>query len=208
MPPHRSSIGEEWWFKKIRKLAARSFGDNVAGWAIHLLGALCSRPTGCIDSEELRALGIPHKYINRALAALTRSGIVRADFTPCIRVELLRNRLARHKNRAQKLRGRISQSDREALLEADDHRCGHCGHKFADSGLQIDHIVPICFLGADEPGNWVALCTKCNRKKWDVFDRGYLLWYRGQRVSGTVGLRIKDGYFRPHINGRTRTDTR
>ena len=30
--------------------------------------------------------------------------------------------------------------------------------------MVVDHIVPLCLLGADARGNWSALCRKCNRQ--------------------------------------------
>ena len=60
-------------------------------------------------------------------------------------------------------RGRISAAHRARLFEVDGHRCGHCGKVFAPADLVIDHLIPLAVRGADEPGNWVALCRPGRR---------------------------------------------
>jgi 5-methylcytosine-specific restriction endonuclease McrA len=43
--------------------------------------------------------------------------------------------------------------------------CYYCGRQFAFKQLTMDHIVPIARGGTTSPGNVVACCTECNKKK-------------------------------------------
>ena len=121
---------------------------------------------------------------------------------------LHRKRLLEAKHAAEKTRGSISKSLRAQLYEKDGHRCGRCGKKFPADELRIDHLIPLALRGADEPGNWVALCAPDNREKWQRFGYGYIRYYRGEPVVGSIGIRFRDGLLWPHVNGRTRLDRR
>lgn len=80
--------------------------------------------------------------MTRVLALLTRSGLVTVDFENSFQVTLHYERLGKHKNRSQKLRGRISRKERVRLLKENDYQCGHCGHRLPPKELEIDHIGP------------------------------------------------------------------
>jgi hypothetical protein len=150
---------------------------------------------------------VPPKYLSRAIATLTRCGLVTGALCPPITLEFRPGRLKRRKGSAQAARRSLSAHERARLLHADGFRCGWCGETFRAAELQVDHIIPISLLGADEPGNWVALCTPCNRDKWDEFNRG-LQFYRGEPIVTSVRLCFKGGFFWPLINGRLRLETR
>lgn len=214
MKKRRTAIGSSrivWWTQKIHILGARSFGPSASHWAIHTLERLSEKSDGFIESRNLEtactALRVPRKFISRSLALLTRSGLITLVSLDPVRILLHPDRLARHKNSAQKLRNRIPRGFRDRLISQDKFMCGHCAIELAPDQLEIDHIIPLSLLGADEPGNWVALCSKHNRYKSHHFNPTFIRFYRGRRVR-KLGVRFKNGFFWPHINGTTKIVTR
>lgn len=208
--PYLHEVGVEIWSRKVARYAERSFGPSVSRWSLCALVVLCRRQTNIMRAASLLdlsdELGVPLKYLPRVLAVLTRSGLVEIDWND-IRLTFRRERLKRSKNPAQKRRKQPSRAERRHLFRMDGYRCGHCGKQFKADELQLDHIVPLSLLGADEPGNWVSLCRKHTRLKWHEFIPDYLKYYRGRRV-GSMGVRFANGAFWPHINRRTRDETR
>jgi hypothetical protein len=153
------------------------------------------------------SLRIPPKFLSRALAAT--NGLVTLHVGPPLRLKLHRKRLFRSKNTVEKTRAGISASLRRQLLEKDGHQCGRCGKRFSPDELEIDHLVPLALRGADEPGNWVALCRSDHRSKWTRFRYDFITYYLGNAVvSVGVRFRAQDGVFWPHIDGRTYSDRR
>ena len=153
-----------------------------------------------------KAVRIPPKFLSRGVAAT--NGLVSFLPGPPVQLVLHRKRLLRGKAAVDKIRGRIPQSMRTWLLDRDGHRCGRCGKEFSPDQLEIDHLIPLALRGADEPGNWVALCRLDHREKRASFQYGFIRHYRRERIRGSVGVRFRDGFFWPHVNGRTRTDRR
>ena len=141
----------------------------------------------------------------RALAST--SGVVHLKMAGTINVVLQRKRLRLGKASAGLRRRQITPALRAWLVAADRFRCSHCRRRFS-SGLTVDHIIPLSLLGADEPGNWVALCQADNRDKWQHFRRGFLRLYRGQPITEPIGVRFKAGHLWPLVNGRVRDETR
>jgi 5-methylcytosine-specific restriction endonuclease McrA len=125
-----------------------------------------------------------------------------------VRARLHSERVLLYKAAKWTRRRRIPARTRARLLTEEGYRCARCGRRFDPDELQIDHVVPLKLYGADEPGNWVALCSAHNRDKWQYFRRHYLRYYRRRPIRGSVGVRFKNGFFWPHINGRTRTKMR
>ena len=160
------------------------------------------------EGAECRLLLVPPKYLSRALATLTRCGLVTGTLCPPVALEFHPHRLMRRKGSAQAKRRSLSAQERNWLLNADSFRCGQCGDTFNAAELQVDHIIPVSLLGADHPGNWGALCKPCNRNKSDKFERVTLRFYRSEPVVTSVRLHFKDGFFWPTINGRIRMETR
>jgi hypothetical protein len=161
---------------------------------------------GAADYQSLaRSLGVPRKFLSRAVATLTRCGILTGTLSGPIALAFHPDLLTRRKNAAQAHRRRLTLRDRERILKADRFRCGRCGRRFDPGELEVDHIVPISLLGADVPANWMSMCRRHNREKWDGFDRG-LKHYRGEPVVGSVRLHFEQGLFWPVINGRIRKD--
>jgi hypothetical protein len=199
------------WSQKLTKEAGLWGVPAVGIWAGRLLHALHCRSDAAVEAPDMAglasSLGIPPKFLSRALAAT--NGLVTLDVGPPLRLKLHRKRLLRSKNAVEKTRARISPSLRRQLLEKDGHRCGRCGKKFPADELEIDHFVPLALRGADEPGNWVALCRADHRLKWTRFRYDFIQYYRGRAVvSVGVRFRAQDGFFWPHIDGRTCTDRR
>jgi len=51
------------------------------------------------------------------------------------------------------------------LFRRDCNLCAYCGDEFPDSGLEREHILPICRGGTDQWMNVVAACRACNQRK-------------------------------------------
>ena len=205
----------EYWSRKIEENGERSFGRGASNSAVRAFRNLAKRPNCSVlkapsPSALSKMLGVHRKYTSRVLALLTGSGLVTVDDWCPVRIGFHREHVLRHKNPAQKERSRIPRKLRNRLLREDHYKCGHCCEKFPNNTkrLEIDHIVPRRWRGADEPGNWLALCSQCNREKWHNLESGFIKLYRGKRVKGSVGVRLKGGFLYPHINGKPCTTTR
>lgn len=208
-----------WWRSKIvsgaqnhRHGGPRGFGPIAAGHAVHLLEQLTDaspsyRLAAPTISEFSKLVGLRSKFVPRAVAMLARSGLVRAELVPSPSITLLPDRFVRRKNSAQSVpRHRFSQTEREQVLRCDLFRCGHCKQLFEPSALDVGHIVPVCLLGADSQANWIALCREHNASAWDGFDPAFLRFYRGRRVLRPTGVRFRNGFFWPLVNGVARVD--
>ena len=53
------------------------------------------------------------------------------------------------------------------LFFRDAYLCLYCGHKFIDSLLTRDHVVPVSKGGKDKWSNVVTACRHCNTRKGD-----------------------------------------
>jgi hypothetical protein len=51
------------------------------------------------------------------------------------------------------------------VFKRDDFTCGYCGRRSPDVVLEVDHIVPQCEGGTDDPINLRTSCWECNRGK-------------------------------------------
>jgi hypothetical protein len=205
------TAGLEYWKQKARTRAEKSFGKGrLADRAAGILDRLAVAPGGVVEGKDLHEIadkfGIALKFVMRARAATM--GVVRleAGTDGPIRVMLKRGKLSNHKASAGISRRRPSPELRAQILAADRQTCSHCEKRAPR--LEVDHIIPLSLLGADEPGNWVALCKPCNREKWQHLEDGFLKLYRGQRIVDPIGIRFKDGHLWPRINGQARYETR
>jgi hypothetical protein len=71
------------------------------------------------------------------------------------------------KNKKRNKKG-LSRATRFAIFERDGFRCRYCGSgpKVNNSIiLEIDHMVPVCEGGTNDPGNLVTACNVCNSGK-------------------------------------------
>jgi hypothetical protein len=192
-----------WWSGKVHRKAGHWFGSAVGQWAVQILRSFSqARVRTGSYRIRLQDLHIPPKYRARALHLLTRFDLVTVCAGRPVTLVLNVAALARSKNTAQVNRRFLSLAERRSIKTQDRFICGECGKRFSEQNLEIDHIVPLSFAGADKPGNLVSLCRAHNRAKRDTFCRTKLRYYRGQRVIRPVGVRYRDRYFWPVINGR------
>ncbi len=198
-------------FEKVSRETFVTKATNVKGtpatatYAWKLVGLLEAQ--GVLEAASMvelsQATGIPRKFLSRAISFLTRYNRATFDEGPPVR-------LAPAKDGAKPTSGRRapSKADRARLFELDGGRCGQCEQPLTLAGFAVDHIIPLSFMGADEPGNWVSLCQDDNKQKSDAFTSDYLKRFRGKRVKGQVGVRFVQGAFWPFINGRIEKATR
>lgn len=201
-----------WWRDKVSRRGEECFNRSIGRWASHALDRMVSLSDTTIAAKDLEDLSsyldIPQKYITRSIATLTRCGVITADLRSKPSLLIHYDTLSKRKASAQKARGSISKSFRRRLFGEDGYLCAHCVKVYEGDNLHIDHIVPVSLLGADEPGNWVTLCAKCNLEKRDKFVRDYFLLFRKRKVCGNVQVRFNNGYFWPIINGAIQSATR
>ncbi len=62
----------------------------------------------------------------------------------------------------------LSPRTRFETLKRDSFTCRYCGAKSPDAILEIDHLVPVCQGGTDDPVNLITSCWDCNRGKGAV----------------------------------------
>lgn len=58
----------------------------------------------------------------------------------------------------------FTRKQREAVLEAQQGRCGGCEADL-EPGFHIDHVKALADGGAHEPANWLGLCPPCHKRK-------------------------------------------
>jgi len=178
-------------------------------WGTHILDILLEADGGVVAGDSLQQLakrfGVPLKFLPRAVASVTRLGIVTADLRrPVMFVAIHRDRLARRKIGLHRPRRRLPNGLRESLKAQSGYRCACCGDPFDSRKLVLDHLIPLSLMGADAPENLVVMLKAHNANKWDRFVRGNLRFYRLERVRAPFGVRFIDGAFWPHINGKVR----
>ena len=195
-----------WWRDKANRRGTECFNETVAHWAEHALVDLAQRKHNPLEANSLAELsaeiGVPRKYLSRALATLTRCGLVTADLRSKPVIQLVTDTFPKRKGSAQIARGHIPLWMKKLIFSLEDYQCSHCLRVLNFNQLHVDHIVPVSLLGVDEPGNWVTMCAPCNRAKLDRFERVYLNKYRGNQVSRPIQLRFYAGFFWPVIDGR------
>jgi hypothetical protein len=206
--------GVKFWVKKIEENGQRSFGRGASNSAVRAFRKLANGPHRSVLKEPnlsvlSKMLGVHRKFTSRVLALLTGLGLATVETWSPVRIVFHRKHVLRGKNRAQKVRAKKMSPEMRAHLLREDHKlCGSCCKPLSLQRLQIDHIVPLRWRGADQPGNWLALCRRCNRKKWHNLESGFIKLYRGQRVKGPVGVRLKGDLLYLHINGKLCKETR
>lgn len=62
----------------------------------------------------------------------------------------------------------LSIRTRFEVLKRDNFTCRYCGGKSPEVVLEVDHILPLCEGGTDDPLNLTAACWACNRGKSGV----------------------------------------
>ena len=160
----------KWWMDKLVRMDDRTF--IMSKWAPHIIDQLLGGEGGCVEARSIKELGIklgvPLKFVPRAVASVARLGIVTAELQPPdIVVTIHRGRFSKRKIAVERKRQRLSKGDREAIKAKDRYRCACCGEKFESTELVLDHLIPFSLLGADEPSNLVAMSRRHNMRKWD-----------------------------------------
>jgi HNH endonuclease len=54
---------------------------------------------------------------------------------------------------------------RLSIFRRDRYRCVYCGRRGTARTLHVDHKLPVCRSGSDDPGNLVTACGPCNQRK-------------------------------------------
>ena len=77
-------------------------------------------------------------------------------------------------------------------------RCVYCATTLAPESVTLDHVHPRAKGGANDPGNLVAACARCNRLKGDMLPLEFFLRYpwAGEnfvRYARTVHRALKRG---------------
>ncbi len=62
----------------------------------------------------------------------------------------------------------ISPRVRFDIFKRDNFTCRYCARTSPAIVLEVDHVVPVCEGGSDDPINLVAACWECNRGKSGV----------------------------------------
>ena len=62
-------------------------------------------------------------------------------------------------------RKRLSQQERQAVLQKTGWCCAYCGVVLGLDGFQVDHVVPLRLGGKDEIENMLPACRSCNHYK-------------------------------------------
>lgn len=62
-------------------------------------------------------------------------------------------------------RKRLSEQERQAVLQKTNRRCAYCGIELDSNRFQVDHVVPLRLGGKDEMENMLPACRSCNHYK-------------------------------------------
>jgi 5-methylcytosine-specific restriction endonuclease McrA len=55
------------------------------------------------------------------------------------------------------------------------HRCVYCAERLDYQNATLDHVLPLAKGGANDPGNVVAACPRCNRLKADMLPAEFFM---------------------------------
>lgn len=59
----------------------------------------------------------------------------------------------------------VSARTRFEIFKRDDFTCRYCGRRTPEVVLEVDHVIPRCEGGSNDPLNLVTSCWECNRGK-------------------------------------------
>jgi hypothetical protein len=54
---------------------------------------------------------------------------------------------------------------RRSVFRRDQYRCDYCGRRVTSRTGHVDHKLPVCRGGTDDPANLVTACGPCNQRK-------------------------------------------
>ena len=82
---------------------------------------------------------------------------------------------------------------RANVYARDNHRCQYCGRVFAQSALNLDHVVPLSRGGGSSWDNVVCACVPCNTRKGDrtPLEAGMRLFRHPRKPAGHPMLRAR-----------------
>lgn len=66
-------------------------------------------------------------------------------------------------------RKRVTATKRTRIYIRDGYKCSYCGAKGNDKSLTLDHIIPKCRGGLNDPDNLVTCCFPCNQRKSNFY---------------------------------------
>ena len=103
--------GVKFWEKKIERNGKRLFGLGASNCAVKAFHKLMKRPNRpVLEATNLGALskmvGVHRKFTSRVLALLTGSALATVGTWSPVRIVFHREQVLRHKNPAQKVRGK------------------------------------------------------------------------------------------------------
>ncbi|MEN6536306.1 MAG: HNH endonuclease [Bryobacteraceae bacterium] len=67
----------------------------------------------------------------------------------------------------------ISKRLRFEIFRRDNYACVYCGRRAPSVTLEVDHRIPRCNGGSDDPENLVSACWDCNRGKGPIEADGF-----------------------------------
>src|SRR5262245_328790 len=160
----------DWWLDKLVRMGDRTFA--MPKWAPHIIDELLSANGGSVEARSIKELGsrlgVPLKFVPRAVASVARLGIVTAQLQPPnIVVTIHRDRFVGRQVAVEGKRRPLSAADREEIKANDGYRGACCGDPFNSAELVLDHLIPFSLSGADDPQNLVAMSKQHNARKWD-----------------------------------------
>ena len=79
---------------------------------------------------------------------------------------------------------------KRATLRDCAHRCVYCGVCLDSQMATLDHVFPIAKGGMHTPGNVVAACGPCNRRKGDMLPHDFFHRYPGAGLNFLAYARV------------------
>ena len=82
------------------------------------------------------------------------------------------------------------QALKRATLRDCAHRCVYCGTALSAAAATLDHVHPLAKGGPHVPGNLVAACAPCNRRKGDMLPHEYFHRYPAAGLNFLTYARV------------------
>jgi len=113
------------------------------------------------------------------------------SYRPC-RHRVILPRAPRGLRRRARLapRAEHKQALKRATLRDCAHRCVYCGTALSVAAATLDHVHPLAKGGPHVPGNLVAACAPCNRRKGDMLPHEYFHRYPAAGLNFLAYARV------------------
>lgn len=118
---------------------------------------LCAREI--VEIQVKNGYNLSIRQLQRILGNI---GITRTN-AEAFRLEVKKGNVTYHKNPNHVKRVRVSDRLRMEIFKRDNFKCVICGATKDDDLLEIDHIVPVCEGGNNDPENLRTTCRRCNK---------------------------------------------